>query len=124
MKWVESNETGTATTSREASAWSSAGPIQNASGRRWQAGPVATPLPEWSHPMLKRLIVIPAVALILFSFGSHSRAQFGGPFGPYITWCFTSGPVPPGYRIVSQISSFLCPNYHDGVNNAYMLLPN
>jgi hypothetical protein len=70
--------------------------------------------------MLKRLIVIPAVALILISFASVSRAQFG----PYVTWCFGAGPIPPGYRIVSQISSILCSPYSPGVNNAYMLLPN
>jgi hypothetical protein len=73
--------------------------------------------------MLRRLLVVPAVALLLTAFAGPSRAQVG----PYLTWCYASGAgsIPAGYHIVPgrDFYSILCPG-PQGVKNAWLLAPN
>jgi hypothetical protein len=67
--------------------------------------------------MLKRLLVIPLVALICASFAGGKVA----PAGTYLTWCHNAGPFPPGYHKVRDISTIECSPYQKGVNNASLL---
>jgi hypothetical protein len=68
------------------------------------------------HQILRRWLIIPAMALGLTICAGVSNAQFG----PYHTWCLDK-PIQPGWHKVGKpFYSFLCSGTG---NNAIKILP-